>query len=72
MSVKTITITEDAYRRLKSRKLGDESFSDVILRLAKRRPLSDFGGILRPESADAIRRAIDEDRELRRKVDAHR
>ncbi len=37
MAVKTIRITEDAYRRLKSRKLGDESFSDVILRLTKRR-----------------------------------
>jgi len=72
MGVKTITITENAYRRLKSRKLGDESFSDVILRLTKRRPLSDFAGILSPDSANAIRRAIDEDRELRRKVDARR
>jgi len=72
MAVKTITITESAYRRLKSRKLGDESFSDVILRLTKRRPLSDFVGILSPESADAIRRAIDSDRELRRKVDERR
>ena len=72
MAVKTITITESAYRRLKSRKLGDESFSDVILRLTKRRPLSDFVGILSPESANAIRRAIDIDRELRRKVDERR
>ena len=72
MAVKTITITEDAYRRLKSRKLGDESFSDVILRLTKRRPLRDFVGILTPGSADAIRRAIDDDRELRRKVDERR
>ena len=72
MAVKTIRITEDAYRRLKSRKLGDESFSEVILRLTKRRPLSDFVGILSPESAHAIRRAIDDDRELRRKVDGRR
>lgn len=72
MAVKTITITEDAYRRLKSRKLGDESFSEVIMRLTKRRPLRDFVGILSPESADAIRRAIDEDRERRRKVDERR
>ena len=69
MSVKTITITEEAYRRLRSRKTGAESFSDVILRLTKRRPLSDFVGILSPDSAEAIRTAIEADRELRAKVD---
>ena len=72
MAVKTITITEEAYRRLRSRKTGAESFSDVILRLAKRRPLSDFVGILSPDSAEAIRTAIEADRELRRKVDERR
>ncbi len=70
--MKTITITEEAYRSLKARKAGEESFSDVILRLAKRRPLRDFVGILSPESADAIRTAIDEDRAVRRRVDATR
>ena len=72
MVVKTITITEEAYRSLRARKAGDESFSDVILRLTRRRPLRDFVGILSPESADAIRKAIDEDRALRRHVDATR
>ncbi len=72
MVVKTITITEEAYRSLKARKAGEESFSDVILRLTRRRPLRDFVGILSPESADAIRQAIDEDRTLRRRVDATR
>lgn len=72
MVVKTITITEEAYRSLKARKAGEESFSDVILRLTRRRPLRDFVGILSPESADAIRLAIDEDRTLRRRVDATR
>lgn len=72
MGVKTITVTEQAYRRLRSRKTGDESFSDVILRLTKRRPLGDFVGILRPEAADAIREAIDADRAQRAKVDVSR
>ena len=72
MGVKTITVTEQAYRRLRSRKTGDESFSDVILRLTKRRPLGDFVGILRPEAADAIREAIDADRARRAKVDVSR
>ncbi|MGA9097391.1 MAG: antitoxin VapB family protein [Methanotrichaceae archaeon] len=31
MSTKTITITEEAYVRLKSRKGANQSFSDVIL-----------------------------------------
>ena len=72
MVVKTITITEEAYRHLKARKAGEESFSDVILRLTKRRPLRDFVGILSPDSADALRKAIDEDRARRQKVDAAR
>ncbi len=72
MTVKTITVTEEAYRSLKARKTGEESFSDVILRLTKRRPLRDFVGILSPESADALLTAIDEDRAKRAKVDASR
>ncbi len=65
MVVRTITITEEAYRSLKARKGGEESFSDVILRLARRRPLRDLVEILSPESADAIRKAIGDDRALR-------
>ncbi len=72
MVVKTITITQEAYLSLRARKTGEESFSEVILRLTRRRPLRDFVGILTPESADAIRRAIDDDRAMRRRVDATR
>ncbi|TLZ54540.1 MAG: hypothetical protein E6K17_07730 [Methanobacteriota archaeon] len=72
MAVKTITVTEEAYRRLKGHKTGDESFSEVILRLARRRPLASFAGILSPETAEAVRKAIDDDRERRRKEDERR
>jgi predicted CopG family antitoxin len=37
MGVKTITVTEEAYRLLAKEKKGDESFSQVIKRLAKER-----------------------------------
>ncbi len=72
MVVKTITVTEEAYHRLKSRKTADESFSDVIIRLTKRPPLSDFVGVLSPRTADAMWKAIEEDRARRRKVDERR
>ncbi len=35
MTTKTITIREEAYRALKNLKLGNESFSDTILRISK-------------------------------------
>ncbi len=46
MGTKTITIMDDAYHLLKSRKMKNESFSDVIRRELKtsKRPLSDFVG----------------------------
>lgn len=37
MVTKTLTITEDAYERLKAHKRGDESFSDVVNRLSESR-----------------------------------
>ncbi len=72
MAVKTITVTEEAYRRLRAHKTADESFTEVILRLTRRRPLASFAGSLSAETADAIRKAIDEDRERRRKADERR
>jgi predicted CopG family antitoxin len=47
MAHKTLTISEDAYTALSDLKLEDESFTDVIIRLAKARnarPLSSFAG----------------------------
>lgn len=45
MTVKTLTITQEAYAALARAKAPGESFSDVVRRLADRsRPLSDFAG----------------------------
>jgi predicted CopG family antitoxin len=69
MVVRTITVTEEAYRRLRSHKGASESFTDVILRLTERRPLSDFAGILSHDTATALRSAVEEDRRRRRQLD---
>ena len=68
---KTIALTHEAYTRLKARRLPGETFSEIVIRLTirRRRPLSDFVGILNPDTAESIQRAINEDREARRKVD---
>ncbi len=70
MATKTISITREAYDRLKARKGPDESFSDVVLRLTERRPLAEYAGMLSRSSVKAIRGAIEEARSERRKLDA--
>jgi len=69
MATKTISITREAYDRLKARKGPGESFSDVILRLTERRPLAEYAGMLSKSSVSAIREAVEEARRGRRKLD---
>lgn len=69
MAVRTITVTEEAYRRLRAHKGDSDSFSDVVIRLTERRPLSDFAGVLSPEGAAGLREAITTDRAARRRLD---
>lgn len=46
MVVKTLTITEEAYGRLKMQKHGEESFSEVIIRVVpKKATAADWLGI---------------------------
>jgi len=55
MATKSITITENAYRRLKQSKDGDESFSQVITRLTgNARAIRSLFGILSNEEADRL------------------
>ena len=69
MPTKTISITKEAYDRLKARKWPDESFTDVILRLTDRRPLADYAGMLGKTSVKAMQKAIQESRRERRALD---
>lgn len=42
---KTITISDDAYEILSKNKNEGESFSDVILRLARKRTIKELAGV---------------------------
>lgn len=67
MVVKTITITEEAYKALAGDKTKDESFSEVILRTHKRKgtveALSKFIGAwsdMGDETAEKLHRHVEE------------
>ncbi len=58
MGYKTISLSEDAYNRLFKRKLGSESFSDVIIRLTSDTTLRNFVGLLGDDTCDEIEKNI--------------
>lgn len=64
MAVKTITVTEEAYRRMKSLKMPDESFSELFNRLAsEKNVLWKFFGMYPKEGAEKDRKRLKEFRE---------
>lgn len=65
---KSIRLSEDAYERLAAHKRADETFSDVVLRLAGERSLLELAGILDDDEADAMREAVEERRDRRSKA----
>ena len=64
--VKIISLSDEAYRRLKEKKFDEESFSRVVLRLTnKKKPLlSDLAGALRERKEEwgDIKKSIYENR----------
>lgn len=65
MATKTLTITEDAYGLLSDNKTEGESFSEEIRRILskkRRRPLSDFFGIISKEDGADILRNFERNR----------
>lgn len=72
MATKNISISEDAYRRLASLKLPNESFSIVITRLTGKRSLTDLFGVLSPEQSDRLEKTINKVRQQRAKADRNR
>ncbi len=68
MVTKTITVTEGAYDALKALKGSNESFSETIIRIAKRKPLSYFYGALSKEGGERLEKTIKEMRKTRNKA----
>jgi predicted CopG family antitoxin len=62
---KSVRLSEEAYQRLAAHKREDETFSDVVLRLAGERSLLEIAGILSDDEADAMRAAVEERRARR-------
>ena len=58
MATKTISITEEAYERLKMQKTSNESFTDVINKITGKRSLMELAGILSNEEADKLEKGI--------------
>jgi predicted CopG family antitoxin len=55
---RTISVSEEAYERLRSAKMGNESFTDVIFRLTGHRSLLEFVGLLSREEGEDVEKAI--------------
>lgn len=69
MGTKTLTITEDAYNRLKSHKRSDESFSDVVTRLTSGRDPTKARGLW--DDMDAGRDHDEQHKQLGQEIDEH-
>lgn len=70
MGTKTISLSDDAYERLKAEKREGESFSDVVRRLTSEIDLRDYYGVLDEETADELEAVIERRRAER--TDEHR
>ncbi len=66
MGSKNISISDEAYSRLKKFKGKNESFTDVINRLTNKATLLDLKGTLTKESAEALLKNLSEMRKMSR------
>ncbi|WP_254861893.1 antitoxin VapB family protein [Halovivax gelatinilyticus] len=62
---KSVRLSEEAYDRLAAHKREDETFSEVVLRLAGERSLLELAGILSDDEAAELEAAVEERRRRR-------
>ena len=67
MATKTISITDEAYGALRTKKNKSESFSDVIIRLSGKKTLASFYGALSEKSGKLLEEDFREGRKTHRK-----
>lgn len=67
MPTRTISITEEAYERLKVQKEKNESFTDVINRMTGKKSIMELAGILSKEEGEKLEKVIKEGRALSRR-----
>ena len=67
MATKTISITEEAYERLRMHKKETESFTDVINKITGKKSIMELAGILSKEEGDKLEKHIKDSRVLSRK-----
>jgi predicted CopG family antitoxin len=68
MGYRTISLSDEAYEILKNAKKENESFSQVVIRLARRASYEDFVGCISKESAEKLSEAISTFRKERGKA----
>ena len=73
MASKTIMIQQETYEKLKKKKIGNESFNDLILRLLdEKQNFAPFFNILSDDEGDAIDQALSKVRISMDKADENR
>ncbi|MHB1493616.1 MAG: antitoxin VapB family protein [Thermoplasmataceae archaeon] len=67
MGSRNISISDEAYHKLRDIKMKNESFTDVINRLTNKTSILELKGLLSSSEADSIHSSIKESRKLSRK-----
>lgn len=74
MATKTISITEEAYKRLASLRRANESFSEIIVSIVKKKKpkLREFFGVLSKDASDRLEGTIKDGRREHAKMHERR